>query len=30
MEPAAFTEEDELALVAVADKLAEQFVAERR
>lgn len=30
MEPAAFTDEDEAALVAVADKLAEQFVAERR
>lgn len=30
MEPAAFTEEDEAALVSVADKLAEQFVAERR
>ena len=30
MEPAAFTEEDELAVVSVADKLAEQLVAERR
>jgi putative methionine-R-sulfoxide reductase with GAF domain len=30
MEPDAFTEEDELAVVSVADKLAEQLVAERR
>ena len=30
MEPDAFNDEDEAALMAVADKLAEQFVAERR
>jgi len=30
MEPDAFTPEDEIALSSVADKLAEQFVAERR
>jgi putative methionine-R-sulfoxide reductase with GAF domain len=30
MEPGAFTPEDEEAITLVADKLAEQFVAERR
>jgi GAF domain-containing protein len=28
--PAAFTEEDEIAMISIADKLAEQFAAERR
>ena len=29
-EPAAFTEEDEIAVISIADKLAEQLAAERR
>jgi GAF domain-containing protein len=29
-EPAAFTEDDEIALISIADKLAEQLAAERR
>jgi putative methionine-R-sulfoxide reductase with GAF domain len=29
-EPAAFTEEDEIAIIGIADKLAEQLAAERR